>query len=255
MIFELATDIFLMLLVAAFIAGFIDSIAGGGGLITTPALLLAGLPPLQVLGTNKLQSSFGSATATLNYARAGHVKLREQLPMALISIVASAVGAVIAHLVPTEVLRFIMPVVLIGIAVFFALRKGISDRDSARRIGGGLFALTIVPLIAAYDGFFGPGTGSFFMIAFVALAGYGLLKATAHTKLLNFSSNIGALAVFAYGGHVLWGLGLSMAVAQVFGALMGSRMAMRNGSRMIKPLLVFTSVAMALRLIWQVVME
>ena len=249
--FEIATDLALMLMLAAFIGGFIDSIAGGGGLITVPALLLTGITPIEALATNKLQGSFGSGTAALTYARAGHVRPSEQLPMALVSALAAAAGAMMAHLIPADLLRIIMPVVLIAVAAFFAFRKGLSDQDRVQRMKPAVFALTVVPAIAAYDGFFGPGTGSFFMMGFVLLAGYGVLKATAHTKLLNFASNLGALAVFIPSGAIWWGVGLSMAVAQTAGAMLGARLAMRIGSRLIRPLLVFTSAAMALRLIWQ----
>jgi uncharacterized membrane protein YfcA len=249
--FEIATDLALLLILAALLAGFVDAIAGGGGLITVPALLLAGASPVEALATNKLQGTFGSATATLAYARAGHVRLRDQAGMAVISGVGGALGALVAHLIPAEVLRIIMPVILIGVAAFFALRKGLTDDDRVERIRPGVFTLTAVPLIAAYDGLFGPGTGSFFMIAFVALAGYGVLKATAHTKLLNFASNLGSLAVFAFSGATWWVVGFAMALGQVAGAAIGARVAMRVGARVIRPLLVVTSTAMALRLIWQ----
>lgn len=249
--FEIATNLALLLILAAFIAGLVDSIAGGGGLITVPALLLAGLSPVEALATNKFQGSFGSGTATLTYARAGHVQLRSQLSMALISLVAAAAGALAAHLISEAVLRIVMPVILIAVAAFFAFRKGLSDSDRVQRMQPAVFSLTAVPLIAAYDGFFGPGTGSFFMMAFVLLAGYGVLKATAHTKLLNFASNIGSLLVFIPTGGVFWVLGIGMAVAQALGALIGAKLAMRIGARLIRPLLVVTSTLMALRLIWQ----
>ncbi len=251
--FELATDIALLLMLAAFIGGFIDSIAGGGGLITVPALLLAGVSPIEALATNKLQGSFGSGTAALTYARAGHVRLSEQLPMAAISATAAAGGAMVAHLLSAELLRIIMPVVLIAVAAFFAFRKGLSDQDRVQRMKPAVFAFTVVPAIAAYDGFFGPGTGSFFMMGFVLLAGYGILKATAHTKMLNFASNLGSLAVFIPSGSVLWAVGFGMALTQTLGAWLGAKLAMRIGARLIRPLLVVTSTAMALRLIWQAV--
>jgi len=249
--FEVATHVAALLILAAFVAGFIDSIAGGGGLITVPALLLAGASPVEALATNKFQGTFGAGTATLAYARAGHVKPSEQLGMAAISALASAAGALVAHLIPAEVLRIVMPVVLIGVAAFFALKPGLSDDARAERIRPAVFAVTAVPAIAAYDGFFGPGTGSFFMMGFVLLAGYGVLKATAHTKMLNFASNVGALLVFIPSGAMWWGVGLAMALAQIAGASLGARLAMRIGARLIKPLLVFTSTAMALRLLWQ----
>ena len=249
--FEIAANLALLLILAALVAGFVDAIAGGGGLITVPALLLAGASPVEALATNKLQGTFGSATATLAYARAGHVRLRDQAGMAVVSGLGGAAGALLAHLIPAEVLRLIMPVILIGVAAFFAFRKGLTDADRVERMRPAVFTFTAVPLIAGYDGLFGPGTGSFFMIAFVALAGFGVLKATAHTKLLNFASNLGSLLVFAFSGATWWVTGFAMALGQIAGAAIGARVAMRVGARVIRPLLVITSTAMALRLIWQ----
>lgn len=251
MIFELSLHLVAFLVLAAFVAGLIDSIAGGGGLISVPALLLAGLSPVEALATNKLQGAFGAGTAALAYARAGHVQPGRQLGMAAVALLAGGCGALVAHLVPAQVLRLIMPVVLIAVAAFFALRRGLSDEDRVQRMQPAVFGLTVVPAIAAYDGFFGPGTGSFFMMGFVLLAGYGVLRATAHTKLLNFASNLGALAVFIPSGGILWATGLAMAAAQTLGAALGARLAMRVGARLIRPLLVLTSSAMALRLLWQ----
>ncbi|WP_435257365.1 TSUP family transporter [Thioclava sp. FR2] len=250
--FEVAADLALLLVFAGFLAGFVDAIAGGGGLITVPALLLAGASPVEALATNKLQGTFGSATAALSYARAGKVDLRSQARMALVSGAAGAAGAMVAHLIPAEVLRLIMPIILVAVALFFALKPGLSDEDRVQRMTPALFTFTAVPLIAAYDGFFGPGTGSFFMLGFVMLAGYGVLKATAHTKLLNFASNFGSLLVFVFSGATWWIVGLCMALAQIAGAYVGAKLAMRIGARLIKPLLVATSTAMAARLLWQV---
>jgi hypothetical protein len=250
--FEVTADLVALLILAGFLAGFVDAIAGGGGLITVPALLLAGANPVEALATNKLQGTFGSGTAMISYARAGHVRLADQRDMAVVSLLAGAGGALVAHLIPAEVLRVVMPVILVAVAVFFALKPGLTDQDRVQRMGPGLFTFTAVPLIAAYDGFFGPGTGSFFMLGFILLAGYGVLKATAHTKLLNFASNLGALAVFVFSGATWWAVGIAMALAQVAGAAVGAKLAMRVGARLIKPLLVTTSTLMAARLLWQV---
>jgi uncharacterized membrane protein YfcA len=249
--FEVTLHLAILLACAAFVAGFVDSIAGGGGLISVPALLLAGASPIEALATNKLQGSFGAGTALVTYARAGQVNPREQLGMAAVSAAAGAAGAMVAHLMPAEVLRVIMPVVLVAVALFFAFKPGITDADRLERVKPAVFTLTAVPVIAAYDGFFGPGTGSFFMLAFVMLAGFGILKATAHTKMLNFASNIGSLLIFVGSGAMWWAVGFLMAAAQVAGAALGARLAMRIGARLIKPLLVVTSTAMALRLLWQ----
>ena len=239
------------LVAAATAAGFVDSIAGGGGLITVPVLMLAGLSPEQALATNKVQGSFGAATAAFSYARSGLVDLRRQLPTAVLAFAAGGAGAALVSSLPTGVLRVVLPVVLIGIALFFALKPGLNDQNRAARLRPGLFALTAVPGVGFYDGLIGPGAGAFYMLAFVTLAGFGILKATAHTKLLNFASNIGGLSVFALTGHPLWLVGLLMGAGQILGAALGARLAMRVGARVIKPLLVVTSTALALRLLWQ----
>jgi len=250
--FEVANNLAILLIFAAFFAGFVDAIAGGGGLIAMPALLLAGASPIEALATNKLQGTFGSGAAAISYARAGHVRPRQQIGMAAISAGAGAGGAWLAHAVPVDWLRVIMPVVLVAVALFFAFKPGLTDAPRLQRLRPAVFAVTAVPLIAAYDGIFGPGAGSFYMLAFVLLAGFGVLKAMAHTKLLNFASNIGALAVFSTSGAMWWGIGFAMAVAQIAGAAMGARLAMRVGAGVIKPLLVVTSTGMAVRLLWQV---
>ncbi|MBL8576080.1 MAG: TSUP family transporter [Mesorhizobium sp.] len=246
---DLATHVILLLALAAFVAGFIDSIAGGGGLIAIPALLLAGFSPAETLGTNKLQGLFGTGSAALHYARQGKVDVRQQLPWAALGFAASAIGALVATSIPGDALRIALPVVLVAIALYFALKPNLDDVDRARRIGPTAFGLAIVPLIGFYDGVFGPGTGSFLMLAFVSLAGYGLLKATAHTKLLNFATNLGGFAAFAAVGVVSWKIGLIMGVAQFAGARLGAALALKNGARLIKPLLVIVCVAMALRLL------
>lgn len=249
MFLDLGTDIVLLLALAAFAAGFIDSIAGGGGLVTVPALLLAGFAPVQALGTNKLQGLFGSASATLAYAAKGHVDLRKQLPSAVMSFIGAVVGAVLATILPGEWLNAALPPLLVAIALYFAFKPNMGDVDRTQRLSPFLFGLVVVPVLGFYDGLFGPGAGSFFMLAFVTLAGYGVLKATAHTKLLNFASNIGAFAFFAASGVVSWRIGLLMGVCQFVGARVGAGMAMKNGAKLIKPLLVVTCVVLAVKLV------
>lgn len=251
--FEVSLDLALSLIGAAFVAGFVDSIAGGGGLITLPVLLLAGATPLQAFSTNKVQGAFGAATAALTYAAKGQVDLRAQLGAASLAFLSGLAGAFLVSALPTEALRRGLPFVLIAIAAFFALRKGLDDTDRAERIRPAAFTAFVVPLIGFYDGLIGPGAGAFYMIGFVMLAGYGVLRATAHTKLLNFASNLGGLAAFAVIGAPWWGIGIAMGLAQVAGASLGARLAMKKGARLIKPLLVVTSTALAVRLIWQMI--
>ncbi|HZF99311.1 MAG TPA: TSUP family transporter [Pseudoxanthomonas sp.] len=246
---ELGLQVLLMLFGAALFAGFLDAIAGGGGMVTLPAMLLAGIPPLQVLGTNKLQSLFGSGSASFAYACQGHVDLRAHLPMALAAALGAVLGALLATVVPGELLQLALPFLLIGVAVYFGLKPNPGEVDRQRRMGVVAFSVGFVPVIGFYDGVFGPGTGSFLMLGFIALAGYGLLKATAHTKFLNFGSNLGAFAVFLAFGAVLWKVGLVMGAGQLLGAQLGARFAMRKGARAIKPLLVIVSVTLPVRLL------
>lgn len=246
---DIAFQLLFLLFLAAIFAGFVDSIAGGGGLITIPVLLIAGIPPLESIATNKLQSQFGSASATIAYARKGHVKLKEQLPMAAMAALGGAIGALLASIVPTEFLTTAIPFLLVAIAIFFAIKPNLGDLESHRRVTPFVFGLTAVPIVGLYDGVFGPGAGSFYMLGFVLLAGFGLLKATAHTKLINLGSNFGSFLVFAASGSVLWKIGLMMGVGQFIGAQIGSRLAMRNGAKIIKPLLVISCIALATKLI------
>lgn len=247
--FDLAAQTVAMLAVAAFAAGFVDSIAGGGSLVTIPALLLSGFSPVDSLGTNKLQGLFGAGSATIAYAGKGQVDPRTQRLPALISFFGGGCGALAATVVPAYVLRAALPVVLIAIALYFVLKPNMDDVDRAERLTPFLFSVTIVPLISFYDGLFGPGTGSFYMLAFVALAGLGILKATGHAKLLNFASNLGGFAVFAAVGVIHWKIGLLMGICQFLGARVGAHLAVRIGARLIKPLLVLVCMALAAKLL------
>lgn len=246
---DISLELIALLTLAAFLAGFVDSIAGGGGLIAVPALLLAGFSPVETVATNKVGSTFGSSSATWAYASRGLIDLRAQAGPALIAGVGGAAGAVLATAVPGEWMRALLPVLLIAVALYFAVKPGMNDMDRAQRMTPLLFALTVVPAIGLYDGVFGPGTGSFFMLALVGLRGYGVLKATAHTKLLNWGSNVGSLLVFALSGAIIWKVGLAMGVGQFLGARIGAAVAMKVGSRLIKPLLVVVCLALAARLL------
>ncbi|SFK85300.1 TSUP family transporter [Methylorubrum salsuginis] len=233
----------------AVVAGAVDAIAGGGGLMTLPALLLAGLDPVSAIATNKLQGTAGSTSATLAFARRGLIRWKEAGPAALAAGFASVAGALCVSLLPRPVLDAMVPVLLVGIALYFATARRMSNEDATARIGPGLFALTLAPAVGFYDGVFGPGAGSFYMIGFVTLLGLGVVRATAHTKLSNAASNIGSLALFTLQGVVVWPVGLAMAAGAFLGAQIGSALAVRLGARLIRPLLVVIACAMAIRLL------
>ncbi|MGV6872609.1 TSUP family transporter [Pseudochelatococcus sp. B33] len=237
-----------VLAIVGLLAGFIDSIAGGGGLLTVPALLSCGLDPLSALATNKLQGTFGSCSAVAAYGRARLIDWRKAWPMAVAAFAGSVGGAALIAVLPTGVLATVMPVLLILVAIYFAAAPRISAEARPARVSTRVFTATAVG-VGFYDGCFGPGTGSFFMIGFVVLLGFPLMQATGHTKLLNFASNAGGLLFFWLTGGVHVLIGLSMGIGQYIGAQLGARVALRRGARIIRPLLVVVCCAMAVRLL------
>ncbi len=247
---EITLNLLAVLAGVGFVAGFFDAIAGGGGLVTVPALLLSGLDPVAALATNKLQSTFGSGSAALAFARAGKIDFRSSRMMIVLVFAGAALGALAVKIAPVSLLSAALPILLIGMGIYFALSPKLSDQDAKARTTPLTFALTVGFGVGFYDGIFGPGTGSFFLLGFVLLLGYGVVRATAHTKLLNFTSNVAALLLFILSGKVVWTMGLAMGLGQFAGAQLGSRLAIREGARIVRPLLVLVCLAMALRLLF-----
>jgi uncharacterized membrane protein YfcA len=250
---ELAWSLIAALGAVGLLAGFVDSLAGGGGLLTLPALLLAGFDPVSALATNKLQSTFGSGSAALAFARRGHIDVRSARRMMATTLAGSWLGVAAVRVAPLSLLSVVLPLLLIAMALYFAFSSRFSPKagiaDGKARLSPGAFALTAAPLIGFYDGLFGPGTGSFFMLTFVALCGYGVIHATANTKILNFTSNFAALLVFIVSAKIVWLVGLAMGVGEFLGAQAGSYMAARQGARLIRPLLVMVCCAVAVKLL------
>jgi len=244
-----ALDISAILFLVALLAGFVDSIAGGGGLIAIPALLWAGLSPVETLATNKAQAVFGSGTAAANFIHKGAVDLRSAAFAVCCTFVGAAAGAVMVQRLDNAFLERLIPVLLIGFALYFLFSPRVSDLDSHQRLGHPWFALLVGTGVGFYDGFFGPGTGTFFAMGYVSLLGFSLTRATAHTKLLNFTSNLAALLFFIPGGHVIWSIGLLMGAGQLIGAWIGSHMVLRHGAGLVRPVLVFVSIAVSIKLL------
>ncbi|SEA98181.1 hypothetical protein SAMN05660964_03028 [Thiothrix caldifontis] len=242
-------ELLLALFVIAIIAGWVDSIGGGGGLICIPALLWAGFTPLETLATNKLQASFGSSTAAINYTRHGLVDVKGQKLAIALTFLGSVCGTLLVQQLDASLLEKAIPVLLIAFALYFLFSPKISDADKHQVISPPVFALTVGFGAGFYDGFFGPGTGTFFMMGYVALLGYGVPKATGNTKLLNFTSNIASLLFFALSGHIVWLAGLVMGIGQVIGSYIGSHMAVKHGTRLIRPVLVTVSLLVSLKLL------
>ncbi|WP_242521554.1 TSUP family transporter [Motiliproteus sp. SC1-56] len=246
---ELTLELVLMLAFAGLVAGCIDAIAGGGGMIALPMLLFAGLSPAQALATNKLQGSFGTFSASLYFIRRGLVQPRRIWPMVLCTFAGAALGTILVQMLDPSFLTAVIPLLLILIALYFLFSPQVGEEDVQRRIGEWTFALTVGFGVGFYDGFFGPGTGSFFAIAFVSLLGFGLTKATAHTKVLNLTSNLASLLFFIAGGQVVWTLGLVMAAGQLIGGRLGASLVVLKGSRLIRPLVVTICILMSVKLL------
>lgn len=244
----LTPEIIAFLMAAAFVAAFIDAMAGGGGLISLPALMAAGVPPVAAVATNKLQSSFGTLGACIAYARAGHMNLRAYRWPVIAAFVGSVGGAWLIQRVSPSILAGLMPALLIAIAAYYIFSPKASDLDQRQRIGIGALGL-LIGIVGFYDGFFGPGAGAFYTTIFLALGGLGLVRATAHAKAANFASNIAGLLTMIAGGHVLWIAGLAMAVGSIAGGQIGSHLGMRFGSKLIKPLLIVMSLSLTAKML------
>lgn len=245
---HLTPDILAFLVTMALLAGTIDAMAGGGGLISLPALMAAGIPPVSAIATNKLASACGTGSALFTYARAGHVDFRRFALPACGAFAGAAAGATTLQFMNPSFLTALVPVLLILMGLYFLLAPRMSEADRHARIGPAGLTL-IVTGIGFYDGFFGPGTGSFFTTVLVALAGLGLVRAIGNTKFLNLSTNLAGLLAMIAGGKLLWGLGIAMALANMAGNQIGARLAIRYGGRGVRPLLVLLSAALTVKLL------
>ncbi len=245
--FEIEILAFLALI--GMIAGFVDAVAGGGGLIALPSLMAAGLSPVGAIATNKMQSIIGTLIASYTYWRSGFIKLRAIIFAILTTFIGAFLGAFIIKKIDLTILKIAIPLALIIIALYFLLAPDLGDKDKRARFNYYYFAPILGFFIGFYDGIFGPGTGSFFTIGFVVLFGFGVLRATANGKVLNFISNLAALFLFIPAGDVVWPAALIMMVGQIIGARLGATIGIKYGAKFIKPLIVIISIIMAIKLL------
>ena len=252
---ELTLTVVLLLVLAGFLAGWIDAVVGGGGLVQLPALLLVpGMSPVQALATNKLAGIMGTSVSAVTFYRRVHPDLRTAGPMALAALLGAGGGALLASSLPASVFRPVILVALVAVAVYTIARPQLGRATSLRwadhrhltaalALGGG---------IGFYDGLLGPGTGTFLVIGLVALLCYGFLEASAKAKIVNAATNLGALVVFTLQGAPLWQLGLVVGVANIAGAYLGARMAVAKGSRFVRVVFMVVVGGLILRLGWDV---
>ncbi len=231
---------FALLGTAAFLAGLVDAVVGGGGLIQIP-VLFAAFPrelPATLLGTSKLAGIFGTSAAAVNYARRVRVAWSAAAPAAAAAFVLSFAGAYTVTKVPADFVRLLLPCILVAVAIYTFRKKDFGSVHAPVHSGNSerYFAIAMGAGIGFYDGFFGPGTGSFLMFLFVRFFGFDFLSASAAAKIVNVACNLSALMWFGYSGHILWQLGLMMAVCQIAGSLVGTKLAIKHGSGFVRKL-------------------
>lgn len=241
----------ILLFMSGLTAGLVDAIAGGGGLITIPVLLGIGLPPQMALGTNKLQGSFGSGGAMLTFVRSGTVKLRDCFEGILSTALGAGLGSYTVNLLDPGFLKKIIPWLLLVIVIYTLLTPTLGREDIHPRMKAVWFFLLAGLILGFYDGFFGPGTGSFWVMALMLGLGANMVTATGYTKVMNFTSNITSLAIFIISGSVLWREGLIMGAGQFIGAQIGSHLVVSKGTRFIRPVFITMVLLITARLIWQ----
>lgn len=251
MFYDLTTATALFLLAASFFAGFIDSIAGGGGLIQLPALLI-GLPKsetAEVLGTNKLSSIFGTSTAAALYRKQIKPDPKLLIAMGLPALLGSAGGAMLASKIPTSSMRPMVLVLLIVVAVYTWFKPDLGKFENLRHLPKRRVQIAALAgvIIGFYDGIFGPGTGSFLMLILVASLGYAFITASAIAKVVNVATNVGAILVFGINGVVIWQIGIIMGVANISGAVFGARLAIKGGSTLVRKVFLIVTVALIVK--------
>lgn len=245
-----------LLIGAGFVAGWVDAVVGGGGLVQLPALLLVpGISPLQALATNKVASIMGTSVAAVTFARRVPADPRTAVPLAGMALGGAVIGAVIASYIPEEAFEPIILVVLIAVGAFTIFKPQLGVHAKQRWhgwkhvVGAGAIGLAI----GTYDGALGPGTGSFFVILLVSVIGYAFMPASALAKIANFCTNLGALLFFVPAGHVIWGLGLAVGAANLVGGYLGARMAVSRGNRFVRIVFIVVIVALILKLSFDLV--
>jgi len=234
------------LFVIGILAGFLDTLAGGGGLLSIPALMMSGMPPILALGTNKLQASVGIGTATLLLFKKKKFDWKEVKILVRATFIGSAVGAVIVQFIDTDILSFVIPIVLGFIALYFVVSpevKGKYESHGSQRS----YQNIVLPIIGCYDGMFGPGTGSFFVLTGTFFKRLELIQSAILAKPLNFASNVASLVVFLSFGHVVWFIGFLMMAGQVIGASLGAHYLVKANPRVLRLMIVVMSLAMLIR--------
>ena len=245
-------EILTFLFFVGMVAGFLDTLVGGGGLLAVPALLLSGIPPIYVLGTNKFQGSMGTGIATLLLFRKKKLNWSAIKYLMLVSFIGSVIGGVIVQFIDTKALSFAIPIVLVFISIYFIISPK-PKTTSKDRVSSKSFDKYAVPAVGFYDGMFGPGAGSFFVMTAVMLKKLEIIQATILAKPLNFASNIAGFIVFFSFGHIAFLIGLIMMAGQFIGAFFGTHYLLKANPLIIRFLIVIMSISMLARYLYSLV--
>ncbi|HKU12948.1 MAG TPA: TSUP family transporter [Steroidobacteraceae bacterium] len=244
----------LLVLSAAFAAGLIDAMVGGGGLIQVPALFAVypNVPPAALLGTSKFAGLFGTLSAVARYAQKVAIPWRALFPLALVALAMSVGGARLASIVAPDIFRPLVPVMLLAVLIYVLWRKDLGGEHAPRAFAGShhVVGAALVAAIGLYDGFFGPGTGSLLIFVFVRCYGYDFLHAGAAARVVNVATNAAALSYFASHGLVLWYVGAAMAACNIAGAVVGARLALRGGSTFVRKAFIIIVSLLIMRTAW-----
>lgn len=246
---------YLILVLAAFFGGFVDSIAGGGGLISLPILMAVGMPPHLALGTNKLQGSLGTLMAATKFTLKGMVNYKEILIGIIFTLIGAMLGSYVVLFINAKFLYYIVPVIMITIFIYTLTSPTLGDGDGIAKIDPKNFYLSFGLILGFYDGFFGPGAGSFWMFAMIYFLGISMKNAVANTKVLNLTSNIVAFSIFAIKGEVLFKVGIIMGIGSLIGAYLGSNMVIKKDIKFIKTIFLSVVAVTILKLIYDILFK
>ena len=248
---HLTAQTYLIVCPLIFFAGFVDAIAGGGGLISTPAYLFAGLPIHYAYGTNKMTSSFGSLIAALQFAKNGSIRLRPALISAAAAIIGAGAGSRLVMILPADRVQLMLMICLpiVAILVLFRKQYGTDQDDIPSKNKEYPLCAVIGAVIGVYDGLIGPGTGTFLLLSFTSFLGYSMITATANAKVVNLASNTGALVTYIIGGKVLFTLGIPCILCSAAGNYLGSKMAIKRGSKFIRPVMMFVMILLFIKVL------
>jgi uncharacterized membrane protein YfcA len=252
---NISLELLAFLIVSGFLAAFIDSVVGGGGLISLPALLLTGLPPTMALGTNKMASVMGSLTSTLAFLRSGKIDVKLVKYLFPLSLFGSALGVYVVRQIPSNFLKPLLVVMLIAVLIYTLCRKSFGDTSTYQGMSRrkGTLSGILVVLLGFYDGFFGPGAGTFFLFGFLLL-GFDFVVAAGNARALNFASNLAAVAAFGVSGLINYQYSIPMGLAMVAGAWTGSHLAINKGVGYVRPLFIVVTSVLIGKQLWDLLL-